>query len=74
LVPLQWHQKGVLTASDLDNAFERWRIAFLDALNSPGNVMSCQDRRYRLAHQVGQLLVDASPDGPPVTDHVVYGV
>ncbi len=63
-----------MTASHLDDAFERWRSALLDALATPGNVMAWQDRRYQFAYQVGQLLVDSGPGIPPVSDHVVYGV
>jgi hypothetical protein len=66
---------SVVTAGDLDDAFDRWRNALLDALDSPDKVMSWQDRRYQFAFQVGQLLVSAStPDTAPVTGHVVYGV
>lgn len=36
--------------------------------------MAWQDRRYVFAHRLGQLLVGATPDGSPVTDHVVYGI
>ena len=58
-----------------DDVFERWRGALLDALSSPDNVMAWQDRRYRFAHQVGQLLTNpARPDVPPVTGDVLYGV
>jgi hypothetical protein len=65
---------GIVPASDLDEAFERWRSALVDVLDSPGNVLRWQERRYTLADQVGQLLVSAAPSGTPVTDHVVYGV
>jgi len=67
----KWH---LVTPSVLDAAFERWRSALADALGSPDNLTGWQDRRYRFAHQVGQLLTSAVPEGPPVTDHVVYGV
>lgn len=63
-----------MTATDLDGAFERWQSALTDALNSPESVMAWQDRRYVFAHRLGQLLVGAAPDGPQVTDHVVYGI
>jgi len=64
-----------MTASHLDDAFDRWRNALLDALATPGNVMAWQDRRYQFAYQVGQLLVDSGGPGiPPVSDHAVYGV
>jgi hypothetical protein len=56
-------------------AFDRWRTAMLDSLATPERVLAWQDRRYRFAHQVGQLLTGpARPDVPPVTGHVVYGV
>ncbi|HEY1918734.1 MAG TPA: hypothetical protein VGH27_24440 [Streptosporangiaceae bacterium] len=58
-----------------DDLFGNWRHSLLDALDSPDKVMAWQDRRYRFAFQVGQLLTGASaPDIPPVTDHVVYGI
>ena len=65
---------GGVTASGLDEAFERWRNALADALDSPDSVEEWQNRRYAFAHQVAQLLVGAPPGGAPVTDHVVYGV
>lgn len=65
---------SVVAASDLDEAFERWRSALIDALDSPGNVLSWQERRYKLADQVGQILVSAAPSSTPLADHVVYGV
>jgi hypothetical protein len=47
----------------------------LTVLATPDQVVAWQDRRYRFAHQVGQLLANpASPDAGPVTGHVVYGV
>jgi hypothetical protein len=61
-------------AIDEDETFDRWRSALSDALSGPASVMAWQDRRYRFAYKVGQLLVGASPDGSPITDHVVYGV
>jgi hypothetical protein len=62
------------TSSDAE-AFGRWRTAMLDSLASPERVLAWQDRRYRFAHQVGQLLTNpAWPDTAPVTGHVVYGV
>jgi len=64
-----------MTASHLDDAFDRWRNALLDALASPGNVMAWQDRRYQFAYQVGQLLVGSGGPGiDQVSDHAVYGV
>ncbi len=63
-----------MTAGQLDDAFERWRSALASALGSADNVMAWQDRRYRFAYQVSKLLTGAAPDGPPVTDHVAYGV
>lgn len=57
-----------------DEAFGRWRSALADSLNSPDSVMSWQDRRYSYAYRVGQLLVDTSSGGIPMTDHVLYGV
>jgi hypothetical protein len=47
----QW---AIMTASHLDDAFERWRNTLLGALAIPGNVMAWQDRRYQFAYQVGQ--------------------
>jgi len=47
----------------------------LDALSSPDRILAWQDRRYRFAHQVGQLLIGAVPTNEAsVTGHVVYGV
>jgi hypothetical protein len=47
----------------------------LDSLADPESVLAWQDRRYRFAHHVGQLLTSpARPDAAPVTGHVVYGV
>jgi hypothetical protein len=58
-----------------DEAFGHWRTAMLDSLGSPERVLAWQDRRYRFAHQVGQLLTNpARADTVPVTGHVVYGV
>jgi hypothetical protein len=58
-----------------DEAFGRWRAAMLDSLAGPERVLAWQDRRYRFAHHVGQLLTSpARPDAAPVTGHVVYGV
>jgi hypothetical protein len=36
--------------------------------------MAWQDRRYRFAYQVGQLLVGNPHAGSPITDEVVYGI
>ena len=64
-----------MNTSSLDDAFERWRGALLDALQNPDAVMSWQDRRYRFAYQVGQLLVGSTgPSNPPVTGPALYGV
>jgi hypothetical protein len=64
-----------MDTSPADEAFGRWRTAMLDSLSCPERVLSWQDRRYRFAHQVGQLLTNpAPPDAAPVTGHVVYGV
>lgn len=60
--------------SDQDEMFGRWRNALADMLNNPSSLTAWQDRRYRFAHHVGELLVGASPSGIPVTEHVVYGV
>ena len=58
-----------------DEAFSRWLQAMHDSLASPERVTAWQDRRYRFAHQVGQLLTDpARPVAAPITGHVVYGV
>jgi hypothetical protein len=47
----------------------------LESLASPERVLAWQDRRYRFAHRVGQLLTDpAPPDAASITGHVVYGV
>lgn len=43
----------------------------LDALASPDRILAWQDRRYRFAYQLGQLLTDGTV---PVTGHAVYGV
>lgn len=45
-----------------------------DALGSRERILAWQDRRYRFAHRVGQLLTVAAPGQEPVTGHVVYGV
>jgi hypothetical protein len=64
-----------MDTSPADEAFGRWRAALLDSLASPERVLAWQDRRYRFAHQVGQLLTHpARPHAAPVTGHVVYGV
>jgi hypothetical protein len=58
-----------------DEAFGRWRAALLDSLVSPERVLAWQDRRYRFAHQVGQLLTSpARSDAARIAGHVVYGV
>jgi hypothetical protein len=58
-----------------DEAFGRWRAAMLDSLVSPERVLAWQNRRYRFAHQVGQLLtIPARSDAARVAGHVVYGV
>ena len=58
-----------------DEAFRRWRDAMRDSLASSELVLAWQDRRYRFAHRVGQLLTDPMPpDAASVTGHVVYGV
>jgi hypothetical protein len=43
----------------------------LDALASSDRILAWQDRRYRFAFQLGQLLTDS---GAPVSGHAVYGV
>jgi hypothetical protein len=63
-----------VATNDMDAAFDRWRRALADAMGSADNLMAWQDRRYKFAHKVGQLLTSAAPQGSPVTDHVVYGV
>ena len=58
-----------------DEAFGRWRAAMRDSLVSAERVLAWQDRRYRFAHQVGQLLTSpARPEAVRVAGHVVYGV
>lgn len=54
-----------------EDAFARWRLALLDALASPERILSWQDRRYRFAYQLGQLLTENTS---PVSGHAVYGV
>jgi hypothetical protein len=64
-----------MDTSPADEAFGRWRAAMLDSFANPERVLAWQDRRYRFAHQVGQLLTNpARPDAALVTGHVVYGV
>jgi hypothetical protein len=64
-----------MDTSPADEALGRWRAAMLDSLASPERVLAWQDRRYRFAHQIGQLLISpARPDAAPVAGHVVYGV
>ena len=64
-----------MDTSPADEAIGRWRAAMLDSLAGPERVLAWQDRRYRFAHQVGQLLTStARPDAAPVTGHVIYGV
>jgi hypothetical protein len=64
----------VTTVSSGD-AFARWRSALLDALGSADGVVAWQDRRYRFAYEVGQVLIGpGGPDGSPITGAVVYGV
>lgn len=61
--------------SSAEEAFRRWRAAILDSLASPERVLAWQDRRYRFAYRIGQLLTEPSPPGAAsVTGHVVYGV
>jgi hypothetical protein len=58
-----------------DEVFGRWRAAMLDSLASSERVLAWQDRRYRFAHRVGQLLTNpAWPGAASVAEHVVYGV
>jgi hypothetical protein len=58
-----------------DEAFDRWREAVLDSLANPERILAWQDRRYRFAHRVGQLLTDrVPPDTAHVAGDVVYGV
>jgi hypothetical protein len=65
---------GMSTGPATDT-FGRWRAAMLDSLATPDRVLAWQDRRYRFAHQVGQLLTSpVRPDAAPVTGHVVYDV
>lgn len=54
-----------------EDAFARWRAALLDALASPDRILTWQDRRYRFAYQLGQLLTDNTA---PVSGHAIYGV
>lgn len=64
-----------MDTSTANEAFYRWRAAMLASLANPERVLAWQDRRYRFAHQVGQLLTNpARPDTAPVTGYVVYGV
>jgi hypothetical protein len=58
-----------------NDAFERWRNALLDLLHDPASIMAWQDRRYRFAYDVGQLLVGpARPDAAPLAGPALYGV
>lgn len=64
-----------MNTSSLDDAFERWQTALLDVLQDPASIKRWQDRRYRFAYEVGQLLV--GPDGvggAPVSGSALYGV
>ncbi len=64
-----------MNLSPAEEAFDRWRQAALESLASPERVLAWQDRRYRFAHQVGQLLTDPARAGAaPLVGHVVYGV
>jgi hypothetical protein len=47
-----------MDTSPADEAFGRWRAAMRDSLAGPERVLAWQDRRYRFAHQVGQLLTN----------------
>lgn len=58
-----------------EEAFCRWHAALLDSLGSPDRILAWQDRRYRFAYQLGELLAAPAPPGvAPVIGHVVYGV
>jgi hypothetical protein len=64
-----------VNTSPPDDAFERWRNALLDLLHDPVSIMSWQDRRYRFAYEVGQLLVGpASAGDAPLSGPALYGV
>ena len=63
-----------MTAGSSDDAFAQWRAALLDALDSPAGVMAWPDRRYRFAHQVGELLTGPAGSDAPVTGPALYGV
>jgi hypothetical protein len=64
-----------MTGSHDDAAFDRWRHALLEALDSPDAIMAWQDRRYQFAHELGELLASAAePDIAPITGHAVYGI
>jgi hypothetical protein len=68
----KWH---VMTGSHDDTAFDRWRDALLEALDSPDAIMAWQDHRYQFAHELGELLAGAGdPDIAPITGHAVYGI
>jgi hypothetical protein len=53
-----------MDTSPVDEAFGRWRAAMLDSLASPERVLAWQDRRYRFAHRVGQLLAGDLGNSP----------
>lgn len=57
-----------------DGAYQRWRTSLVDLLDHPAKVTAWQDARYEFAYRLGELLTGPGPDGPPVADHVVYGV
>jgi hypothetical protein len=64
-----------MTGSHDDTAFQRWRNALLEALDSPDAIMAWQDHRYQFAHELGELLAGAAdPDIAPITGHAVYGI
>jgi hypothetical protein len=51
-----------------DDAFERWRNALLDVLQDSASIRGWQDRRFRFAYEVGQLLVGpGGVGGAPVS-------
>ena len=63
---------AAVDTSTPDDAFERWRNALLDLLQDPASIMGWQDRRYRFAYEVGQLLIGpARPGDAPLTGPVL---
>ncbi|HEY0167942.1 MAG TPA: hypothetical protein VGB75_12955 [Jatrophihabitans sp.] len=62
------------TEADRETAFSSWRASLQRLTDSPESSRLWRERRYHFAHRLGEALVGAVGERPPITGAALYGV